>query len=595
MYKRLSTLLSSGILLLLSVAIISAQANCSALLSDALEAVEENCSTTGRNEACYGYDQVEASFLTQIDDSQFAQPRDVVGVADIASIRTAPLNTSAGTWGVAIMNLQANLPNTLPGQTVTFVLMGDVEVENAVAPEDAFNPSDGIEVIVNIDSGANIRSGPGLNFNVLGGATNNSTLLADGLSEDGAWLRVIYRERPAWINLSTIADNALIADLPTLTADLVTPMQAFYLRTGIGQPECADAPDDLLLVQGPDNIEIALNVNGAEITLGSSGAIRVIEVDGELFLEIVVFDGQFTAGGQTIQAGQRSVMCLGDGGNAGLDGQANDLTVTCDASVPEDIPLEEFGETWCIMEDVPSSILNYGLEILCPDETVPIPLVDPQSPNNNQNNADVPQSQLETVDCSSFTILTESVIATDFVLSWTPVTGATEYHVAVLDVGGNEVSLITGITGTSIGVNGGNGFANSGAVHVRVFQNGNYACYAALNYANRVPDPNEPVGGYVVETEEPAVTEEPVVAPILPFSATLVECRRFGGGDDYSVVVSWENATAPVNFEAGSDTAVQSGASGTFEFFSFEVGYGSILVSSGSDSVLFSCSSFVDF
>lgn len=586
MYKRISTLLSSGLLLLLSVAIVSAQANCSALLTDALEAVDTNCGTTGRNEACYGYDQVEASFLSDIDGSLFSQPRDVVGVADIATIRTAPLNTATGTWGVAIMNLQANLPNTLPGQTVTFILMGDVEVENAVASEDAFSPSDGIDVLVNIAAGANIRSGPGLNFNVLGGAANNSTLLADGLSEDGEWLRIIYRERPAWISLSTIVENPLIADLPTLTADLVTPMQAFYLRTGIGQPECADVPDDLLLVQGPDNIEIELNVNGAEITLGSSGAIRVIEIDSELFLEIIVFDGQFTAGGQTIQAGQRSIMCLGDVSNAGLDGQANDLTVTCDASEPEDIPLDEFGETWCVMEDVPSSILNYGLEILCPGETPPPPIDVPQQ---NTNNPDTPQSELETVDCSSFAILTESVIATNFTLSWTAVTGATEYHVAVLDAGGNEISVITGITETSIGVNGGVGFSTSGAVHVRAFQNGNYACYASLNYANRIPDPNEPPGGYAIDQPQ-SQDGDPIK---LPFSASLVECRIYGGGDAYSGVVSWSNATDPVNFTAGGDSAVKTEANGTYEFYSFEIAYGSFTVSSGADNFTFTCSSFV--
>lgn len=579
MYQRLSAFFSTGLLMLLAVALVSAQANCSALLSDALEAVEENCGDTGRNEACYGYDQVEASFLTDIEDTLFAQPTDKVGVADIATLRTAPLNTATGTWGVAIMNLQANLPNTLPGQSVTFVLMGDVEVENAVDPENAFNPSDGIEVVVNIEAGANIRSGPGLNFNVIGGATDNAVLLADGLSEDGEWLRVIYRERPAWVSLITIEDNPEIANLPTLTADLVTPMQAIYLRTGIGQPECADAPDDLLLVQGPDNIEIAITVNGADINLGSSGAIRVIEVDGELFLEIVVFDGQFETGGRVIQAGQRSVMCLGDAINSGADGEANDLSVTCDASVPEDVPTDEFGETWCILEDVPNSILNYGLEILCPGETPPPPIVNSAPISSNP---DAPVSEIETVDCSDFAILNDSVVATDFVLSWTPVTGATEYHVAVLDSRGNEISTRTGITGTSIGVNGGDGFANSGAVHVRAFQNGNYACYASLGFANRVPDPNEPVGGY----------NNPVV---LTFGVQLVECRRLGGGDDYSAVFSWQNATSPIVFQTSTDMESQSGPNGSFEFFSFVIGDPeAISVSSGSASFSFTCSTFVD-
>lgn len=570
MYKTLSAILSSALLFLLSVALIAAQSNCSALFNEAIEAIEDNCGDTGRNEACYGFDQVEASFLSDIDISTFSQPEDIATVADIATLRTAPLNTSTGTWGVAVMNIQANLPDTLPGQSVTFVLMGDVEVENAVDPENAFDPDDGIEVSVNIPAGANIRSGPGLNFNVIGGATFESTLLADGLSEDGDWLRVIYRERPAWISLSTVNAIPEIDDLPTLTADLVTPMQAIYLRTGVGQPECEDAPDDLLLVQGPDDIEIAITVNGADINLGSSGAIRVIEIDGEPYLEIIVFDGQFTTDGQTIRAGQRSIMCLGSEDSRGLDGEANDLIVNCPASEPETVDFDEFGEEWCVMEDVPDNILNYGLEVLCPGETPPTQ----EPPANNGGGGTT--SQIDGVDCSSFTILTQTVVASDFVLSWTAAPGATEYHVAVFDSGGTEISTITGITGTSVGVNGGNGFAGSGSVHVRAFQNGEYACVATLGFASRAPDPNEPVGGYSED-----------------FLATLGTCYRYGGGDAYSAMVNWSGASAPVMIVAGNDSGSFSGESGSVEFYSYDVQYG-FTVSSDGESFNFICSSFVD-
>ncbi|MEL6308105.1 MAG: hypothetical protein AAFQ52_08170, partial [Chloroflexota bacterium] len=74
MRKKISALLSSCTLLLLTVLIVTAQTNCAALLDDALFAVEDNCGDTGRNEACYGFDQVEASFISTIDDTTFSQP-----------------------------------------------------------------------------------------------------------------------------------------------------------------------------------------------------------------------------------------------------------------------------------------------------------------------------------------------------------------------------------------------------------------------------------------------------------------------------------------------------------------------------------------
>jgi len=35
-----------------------------------------------------------------------------------------------GVWGLAVMQLQPNIPDTLPGQNVTFLLFGDTEIED---------------------------------------------------------------------------------------------------------------------------------------------------------------------------------------------------------------------------------------------------------------------------------------------------------------------------------------------------------------------------------------------------------------------------------------------------------------------------------
>ncbi|MEO0598746.1 MAG: SH3 domain-containing protein, partial [Chloroflexota bacterium] len=364
MRKRLTALLSSSFIILLTVIIVTAQAGCDALLEEAIFAVEDNCDATGRNEACYGFDQVSASFVTDVADDFFSQPADLSSVADIETIATAPLNLETGAWGVALMNVQANLPNTLPGQNVTFFLLGDTEVENAVSEDEAFAGSEGIDITVQAPNGANIRSGPGLNFNVITGADNGDTLTADGVSEDGEWLRVIALNRPLWISRSVIDDTAEgIDELPTLTADLNSPMQAFYLRSGIGQPECVDFPDNTLIVQGPENIEVNITVNGADVTIGSTVGLRVISIEGEFFLEAIAFAGEIDFMGQTLQPGERSLACLGDSDDRGLDGEDNDLIVTCDPTEPELV--DDFNAEWCVLDELPSSLLNYGLSIGC--------------------------------------------------------------------------------------------------------------------------------------------------------------------------------------------------------------------------------------
>lgn len=507
----------------LSISLVVAQSdNCEMLLDDALSALEDNCDTTGRNEACYGFDQVEASFLVDIEDDFFTQPADTSAVADLETIRTAPLNLESNVWGVAVMNIQADLPNTLPGQNATFILMGDVEVENAVNPNDAFQGSEGIDVTVNVPAGANVRSGASTNFNVVGGVQNGQILIADGLSQDGEWLRVLYRDRPAWISYSVINNtNPAIPDLPILTDNLQTPMQSFYLRTGVGQPECEEVPEDILLVQGPENIEISFTVNGADVTVGSTVGLRtLIGEDGLHLLEAIAFAGEINFMGQILYPGQKSQVCLGNTDNRGLDGQNNDLIVTCDASDPE---FADDFEDWCNLENLPASIMNYRLSNICSFFA---------SQQTGANGAG-----FSSTNCEGFIIPPQQVIATDFALDWADVTGATSYVVAVHDETATEVHAFP--TTASILYTNGGAWPGSGFVDVRVYTNGEYQCYARLNFT-RLADPNQGLSGDT-------------------FAATRGACTQIGFVPIWQATVSWQNAPdTPVTIDWNDFNITQS-------------------------------------
>jgi hypothetical protein len=513
------------LLALLSVAIVVAQgAACSDLVEMALASADANCGELGRNEVCYGYNNVQASFLTEVPDDFFDQVADKSPVAELATVQTLPMNTDTGQWGVAVMAIQAKLPNTLPGENIKFVLLGDVEVENAVAPENVFVPSEGIEVSLTVEN-ANLRSGAGLNFNVVGTVQLGEILLADGLSENGQWLRVVKNERPAWLSRSLVAENPEIANLPVLTDEIMMPMQAFYLRTGITGQQCIEAPSDVLVVQGPENFTVQLNINGANVSLGSSGAFRTINQDGEDFLELTVFDGVFNIDGTVVTAGQQTRVCLGNEESRGLDGAANDLVVSCAPSTPRYV--QSFGTNWCNVEALPSGILNYPINVQCPGETPP-----PVATTVNTSALDGTVA----VDCNSFAILTGDIPATNFTLSWTPINGADSYEVAVFDSGGAQVSSsFTG--GSSLAMNGGESFSSSGYVDVRAFGGGEYLCFARQNFS-RSADPNE-----VLIQSGPAI------------NITFI-CNYTPFPGEWSVQIIWSDAVAPV-------TAGHAGSGGT--------------------------------
>ncbi len=188
-----------GFLFCLAPAVALAQVDCPTIVDRALSAADQLCSSIGRNQACYGNIDISAQAQPDVQNFRFTTVGDIVNVGDVETMHLSPMNEETGAWGVAVLQLQANLPDTLPGQNVTFLLFGNVEITNAADPND-----------------------------------------------------------PAQ-----------------------HPMQAFYLRTGIGDADCQEAPESGLLVQTPEGAdEIAFNVNGVDVSMGSTVLFQADEEQG---------------------------------------------------------------------------------------------------------------------------------------------------------------------------------------------------------------------------------------------------------------------------------------------------------------------------
>jgi hypothetical protein len=111
---------------------LSAQDDCAAIVQAALDTTADNCEATGRNQACYGNVNLEAESQQDVEDFDFSAPGDIEDVSALQSLTLSSQVEEGGEWGVVLMQLQANLPDSLPGQNVTFVLFGAVEIENGV-------------------------------------------------------------------------------------------------------------------------------------------------------------------------------------------------------------------------------------------------------------------------------------------------------------------------------------------------------------------------------------------------------------------------------------------------------------------------------
>jgi hypothetical protein len=136
MMKHLPRTFIIALILCLAPALVLAQTDCPAIVQTALDAADIMCRDTGRNQACYGNIAITAQPQVDAQNFRFQVVGDMVNVSDLQTLRLSPMDVQTGNWGVALLRLQANIPDTLPGQNVTFLLFGDVEISNAVDPSD---------------------------------------------------------------------------------------------------------------------------------------------------------------------------------------------------------------------------------------------------------------------------------------------------------------------------------------------------------------------------------------------------------------------------------------------------------------------------
>src|SRR5215207_9685587 len=102
---------------------------CDQLVTLAETTVGLVCDGLGRNQACYVNRLISVDFQPN-SGLTFQASGDTVDLLAVRRLSTSPLNTQTRDWGIAVIKAQANLPDALPGQNVTFLLYGDTTVDN---------------------------------------------------------------------------------------------------------------------------------------------------------------------------------------------------------------------------------------------------------------------------------------------------------------------------------------------------------------------------------------------------------------------------------------------------------------------------------
>lgn len=107
-----------------------------------------------------------------------------------------------------MLSLQANIPGTLPGQNVSVLVMGDVQLENAVPTVS--------QLTVTTTANARVRKTPfsSTDVNVLTAIPSGTALQALAQDESGGWLRVdisaydAFGETQGWVPTQVLSGIA---------------------------------------------------------------------------------------------------------------------------------------------------------------------------------------------------------------------------------------------------------------------------------------------------------------------------------------------------------------------------------------------------
>lgn len=326
------------------------------------------CDGLERNEFCYGYEIVNVSPAGLV-----SEPGEVNVLTPVTSLNADAYNLRNAIYGITAANAHANLPLEVNDEAgLRIILFGEVEMRNRVSSADALVlPEEAVTVTVNADSDvfdSQILSGT---ENAIGAVTSGTTLTADVISDDGAWVRVMFMAEQeigasasAWISADAL-DFASDDDLALLAvgdADDFTPLQNFFFSNGGagGGPVCEPGTGGVLFLQAPEGVRTDYIANGAPITIIGSVAMKIIGNNTQM--ELTVLDGvaiAYSADGSErviIPAGYKSVIDVVFGAALATDAEWEEA---------QELTRSEMSNI-AYYETVPQTLLNQPVDVpLC--------------------------------------------------------------------------------------------------------------------------------------------------------------------------------------------------------------------------------------
>lgn len=279
---------------------------CSQTVEKAIANIRLNCANLARDSLCYGHPTVDIAFAEDAAVEAFDRPSDRASAVNLASIRSSGLEQEREHFGIALLNLSANLPQTHQGSGIIIMLAGDAAVANEIKPADAPALSAPLSTAALVDT--ILFRHPGVIPEGVASVAADEILLVDAFDDSGEWLRVVNDGTMAWVEADDVARLNAMATLPAIGAGATFPFQALSVSTDTALPECEQA-ESLVAIQTPPDLPTSLTVNGVDIRVGAMVTLQQVHRNA---LSLTVHRGEVTTiFGGTVKQGESILGILG--------------------------------------------------------------------------------------------------------------------------------------------------------------------------------------------------------------------------------------------------------------------------------------------
>ena len=370
-------------------AVIAQESNvCTAVVRDALTQTVVNCADTETGLVCYGFPEIDSVLQDEVEPETFDEAGELVDAVDVVTLRPRAIDlttsTSEESWGIVVMNLLTSLPAGVPDDVVV-IGFGGAEIESDVPVDEAFTPLEAPLPFTTTTAGELREASltPPADAEVIEQIASGTALTADAVSQDGDFVRVLIGDQPGWLSAGAF-DGLDLSELPVLTDGQLSPMQAFYLRTGIDSGTCAPNAS-WILVQSPEEMLVEMIIYDVPMRLEGTMLLRTLtagEPVGEQ-MQLVVPYGVVTVNPHTedkiiVPAGYSLLIGLGpEFVSLGIEGDEDERSGTKTFGEPT-LFNQQLLDDLSFLDQLPADIFNYEVEspILTQASGTGLPLID---------------------------------------------------------------------------------------------------------------------------------------------------------------------------------------------------------------------------